>query len=577
MQKNEKIVVFGDSIAKGLVPALKKRLAKKFTADEGYAFDVVNMGIPSETTREGLKRLDEVISVDPTSVVIVFGMNDWRKDVGPEEFQKNYDEILQRLSTTVANVVVCTISPDHNGPTYVHSQPDRKGPSPEIPKYNAIIKSVAREYNVKIADVGQYWERTFEKTHRGLEDAIHPNPDGYACLAEAIFPVLIRTQMLVLWQFNGRYAHCNYTCPYCYVATSVNKGMHFMHTMEKWEAAFNKHFGDRHTVFYFSYGEPMIAKNFYEVLDMVAANPKWEAKVTTNLSLPLDRLLETRLAKEGRLNINASFHPTQVSVEEFIANCDHVRAAGIEPSVVYVMYPPQIDDLEEKYMPALREKGYVVHIRAFRGLYGGKKYPGAYTKEQWNKTAKYMDDANLRYQLCEISGLGRLSIIGMNHILVDNYGKIEMCDSYVGDRSYGNVLDDTITLDLEPIPFPGLVPLAAVDDIADYVELGYSDLEGNNILSYARQGGVYKKDNGEIVYPFEDYDFNNPSLRAKATQVPDPWVKPSCFWMNARWFMVHFIYSFLIKKYGKYIWAWIMGKWRLAKKGKLSLKNFWHS
>ena len=239
------------------------------------------------------------------------------------------------------------------------------------------------------------------------------------------------------------------------------------------------------------------------------------------------------------------------------------------------MYPEQIDDFEEKYLPVFNKYGYRVHIRAFRGLYKGKKYPQAYTKEQWEKTAKYMDIGNFKYQLAAVNGLGRVSFLGMTHILVDNFGKIEMCDSYVGDRRYGNVFDEKISLDVKPMPFPGLVPLAAVDDIADYMELQYDELLGNNINSYIDQGRVEIHGN-DIIYPLVDIGWSDKKAKRELMSVPKPQISAYKFWFNPKWFVQHFIYSYCIKKYGKYILAWFKGKYRLAKSGKLTRKNFWH-
>ena len=125
-----------------------------------------------------------------------------------------------------------------------------------------------------------------------------------------------------------------------------------------------------------------------------------------------------------------------------------------------------------------------------------------------------------------------------------------MCDSYVGDRHYGNIFESKINLDIKPQPFPGLVPLAAVDDIADYYELGYDELTGNNINSYIEQGGV-KNIDGKIVYPLENIDFNDKRLIRDLLKVPKPQVKWFWFWLNPSWICKHFIYSYVIKKYGK--------------------------
>jgi len=574
MENPCKITVFGDSIAKGLVPHLKKFLLKKYN---DYNIEILNRGISSETSSDGLLRLQKIIDEKPNVVIINFGMNDWRKGVLPEKFEKNMEKIVKELLKEKIRPILVTIIPDYNGPTYRFSQKNKKGISKKITKYNKLIRKISEKLRVRIADAYSYWMESIKPPQRGLEDAIHPNSQGYRTIIKSILPVLTRTQYLILWQFHGRFALCNYACPYCYYPTSVNKNVCFNYTIEKWERAFKKHFGGKKTVFYFSYGEPTIQPHFYEVLEMIGRHKNWEAKITTNLSVPLDKLMETKVAKENRLNINASFHPTQTTIDKFLKQLSVLRKNNIEPSVVYVMWPPQIDDLEKKYMPIFRKHGYVVHIRAFRGLYKGKKYPGAYTEEEWIKTAKYMDEANLKYMLGEVNALGRRSCIGMNHILIDNFGNVEMCDSYVGDGHYGNIFNDSFKLDLEPKPFPGPVPLAAVDDIADYVELGYRDLIGNNVLSYAKQGGVYKDEKGKIHYPYEHVNFRDKKTREKLTYVPPPQAEYKKFWLNLTWIWEHFIISFILKKYGRYIWAAVKGKWRLLRNGRLPLKNFWHA
>lgn len=574
MENPCKIIVFGDSIAKGLVPYLRKFLLKKY---KDYDIEILNRGISSETSKDGLLRVKKIVNENPTVAIINFGMNDWRKGISPNEFEKNLKKIVKKLLKAKIRPILVTITPDYNGTTYRFSQKNKRGTSKEIVKYNKIVRKVSEEKRVRIADAYSYWIESIKPPQKGLEDAIHPNIKGYQIIVKSVLPVLTRTQYLILWQFHGRFALCNYACPYCYYPTSVNKNLDFNFTMKKWEGIFEKHFGDKKTVFYFSYGEPTVQPRFYEILEMISHHKNWEVKLTTNLSVPPDKLMKTKIAKEQRLNINASFHPTQVSIDKFLKQLAILRKNNIEPSIVYVMWPPQIDDLEEKYMPVFRKHGYVIHIRAFRGLYKGKKYPGAYTKEEWIKTAKYMDEANLKYMLGEVNGLGRRSCIGMTHLLVDNFGNVEMCDSYVGNGHYGNIFDDSFKLDLEPKPFPGPIPLAAVDDVADYVELGYKDLIGNNVLAYARQGGVYKDKNGKIRYPFEHTNFKNNKVKEKLTRVPEPEVKASNFWLNLTWIWEHFIISFILKKYGKYIWAAIKGKWKLLKARRLKLKSFWHS
>lgn len=556
MEKEANIIYICDNYSNIVYGQLKTTISERYTREKGYQLNFKRLRV--ENGIDGaITIVNSICQIEPEVIIVNLGFYEMQREVEVDRFNKQYKKLIERLSAhEQRRIIVCTL--------------------PKCKRYSDIIEKIALEYQIRIANVYTYWkgEKILKPklTNKGF------NKNAIEVTIKAITPVLIRTKMLVLWQYNGRYAHCNYSCPYCYVATSVNKGMHIVYDLDKWEKAFSRHFENTDTVFYFSYGEPTMGGNhFYEALEMIARHPNWSVRMTSNVSVPLDRLLNTTLAKEGRLNVNASFHPTQISVEKFIEKCDQLRSGGIDPSVIYVMYPDQIDDLDSKFMPLFRKKGYRVHIRAFRGLYKGKKYPQAYTKEQWVKTAKYMDEANFKYQLTAVNGLGRMSMLGMTHILVDNYGKIEMCDSYVGDRRYGNIFDDKIHLDLQPYPFPGLVPLAAVDDIADYVELDYDDLEKNNVNDYNTQGKVYVKDDGTINYPYENENLYDKKRVKELLKVPKPFKAKWKYWTNPLWIAQHFIYSYVIKKYGKYIWAWIRGKWSLFKQGKLSRKNFWHS
>ncbi len=559
MEKSGRIIFYCDSVTLNWIPELSQKINSHFPPKDGYALEISTID-DINTFEDAASRLSGSDLKGVAAIVLLTGWNDC------VVHRRKYSDIVRYADR------IRSLAGSNNIRIILSTLPPARKYASLIRKYNHDLLEYAVRTQTRVADLYQYLQKAGMTSYAYSRD-----PVVQKTVAEAVFPVLTRTSLLVLWQFNGRYAHCNYSCPYCYVATSVNKGIHFQYDMDTWEKAFDKHFHDKEVIFYFSYGEPMMAGNiFYDALEMIGRHPSWSVRMTSNVSLPLDRLLATRLAAEGRLNINASFHPTQISLSDFIKKCDEIRSHGIEPSVIYVMYPDQIDALEE-YMPVFRAKGYVVHIRAFRGLYKGRKYPQAYSHREWKKTAKYMDRGNFKYQLHAVNGLGRMSMLGMSHILIDNYGKIEMCDSYVGDRHYGNIFDNRIFLDVKPYPFPGLVPLAAVDDIADYTELEYRELEGNNVNCYNEQGGVIKDADGTIHYPYENVDLDNKALITKLRKVPAPFQPSWQFWTNPKWLVQHFIYSFLIKKYGKYIWAWWKGKWSLLKKGKLRAKNFWHS
>jgi len=593
MENPCKIIFFGDSIAKGCFPHFKNTLKKKYS---DFYITFQNMGKSGETSKDGLNRINNVLEAKPQAVVIIFGMNDWRKGIGINEFKTNITKMVKKIKLIKARPILTTIIPDWNGPTYDFSQPNQKGTSGIINKYNEAILEIMRAERIRVADINTIWKRKLHPIYKGHLDAIHPNSNGYAIMTKALMHIVPRRNTTIVWQYNGRYAYCNYSCPYCYVPTSVNKETHYEKgSTEKWFKAFKKCLGDQHITFYFSYGEPMLGgsdrKGFYETLDMIAKEPNWEVMMTSNLSTDLKKMISSQLVKEGRINVNASFHPRHVSAEDFLNKLLFLRSHGIECPIVYVMWPGHIGkhfehiphethlDAADRFFKIFDKHNFIFHVRAFRGLYKNRKYPKAYTDKEWAKVAKYMDRASLKYMLNETNSLGRRNYIGMYHFLVNEKGYVEMCDAYVGDGHYGNVFNGQLNLDIEPQPFPGPVPLASVDDVGNYTELDYKELESNHVISYAAEGGVYRDyKTGKVHYPFINTNFSNQKLREEVSKVPDVSRQQKIFKTNLRWIFEHFLISFIIKKYLKYILVVIKGKYRLLKKGKLKANgNFWHS
>ena len=71
---------------------------------------------------------------------------------------------------------------------------------------------------------------------------------------------------------------------------------------------------------------------FLFVLDMIASEPHWFGHMTSNLSLPLDRLLNTPLVRSGRLFVNALSiqprHARMIFFKTAAASLRRHRSAG---------------------------------------------------------------------------------------------------------------------------------------------------------------------------------------------------------------------------------------------------------
>jgi hypothetical protein len=259
----------------------------------------------------------------------------------------------------------------------------------------------------------------------------------------------------------------------------------------------------------------MVGKRWFDVVEMVGAVPNWEMRVISNISPSLTRLLNSRVAKEGRLNINASFHPTETKRDRFLRKLLQCREHGIEVPVVYTLWPPLFDRFEDDFQ-VFSKHGFLVHVRRFIGLYEGKKYPEDYTEKERKFLAKYCDDATIKYMLSNEPTDGKLTWTGVDFMILDNDGNVGYCDDYRTKRyNFGNIFKGNVRLLSEPKPFPrGKVSDGTVDGVANIYELGYMQLEGNHIRHFSRQGGVYHTPDG-VFYKNMHTDFDDPRVRAE--------------------------------------------------------------
>lgn len=499
MENPCKIVALGDSILNDAISTFEISIKESYP---DHKIDVINSCIVGGTTNDGIKAAKKVKKLDPTVVIISYGMNDQRKGVCPKTFKRNLNEIITELSDS--RLVLVTITPDIRG-----------FKNKKINEYNDIIRDVAREHRIKVADIASYWKKKIYPPQLGLGDKIHPSKIGRKFLVELLTMVVPRSHTVILWEYNGSEAKCNYRCPYCYYAFYPKAENFYFGEIDHWKKMFLRCFGKQDLIFYIAFGEPTLGEAFYDVVEMVQSVKNWQLRMTTNLSLDLDRLLETELAKEKRVHINASFHPLSTDIESFIERLNKLREGGIEPSVIYVMYPPFFKKFHSHF-ERFRKDNYVVHVRRFRGLYKGKFYPHAYTDGEKRFIAKYSDDGTIKYMLNNKPLKTRLSFSGYDFFIVDCTGNVGMDSDvfhwYTEYKTYfGNVLQYEhfrFPTHLQELPY--FVFEGTVDGVSNLVDADYKQLQKNNVLDFAAQGGVT-----EDKYKHLDTDFTDSKIRAE--------------------------------------------------------------
>jgi acyl-CoA thioesterase-1 len=134
------ILCFGDSLTAGFGtdPGQSYPDALQHLLDAaGYPYHVVNDGISGNTTKDGLDRIQRVLSRHPQIVVVEFGGNDGLRGLPLEQTQANLSTIIAQLQTSGINVVLAgiTLPPDY-GPDY-------------IKKFDAMYPALAKQYHIR--------------------------------------------------------------------------------------------------------------------------------------------------------------------------------------------------------------------------------------------------------------------------------------------------------------------------------------------------------------------------------------------------------------------------------------------
>ena len=158
-----RIICFGDSLTAGTgasrgmdYPAQLSRLISR---------EVVNAGVPGDTTAEGLARLEaDVLSQSPRLVLITLGGNDLKNRIPKEEAFRNLREIVDRIHEAGAVAIIGGI---------------------DIPLYG---RGFGAAYRKLAEETGAVLIENILEDILGdralMSDPIHPNDAGYAIMAE---------------------------------------------------------------------------------------------------------------------------------------------------------------------------------------------------------------------------------------------------------------------------------------------------------------------------------------------------------------------------------------------------------
>lgn len=161
------VVAFGDSLVYGtgssgggFVSLLEQRLGRP----------IENLGVPGDTTAAGLERLDEVLALHPSVVILLLGGNDYLRQVPQDTTFANLSTIIERLQADGAAVLLTGV------------------------RGGLIRDSFAARFEELAQRHGTAYVHDVLDDTLGVEgymaDQVHPNDAGYRVIADRVYPVL---------------------------------------------------------------------------------------------------------------------------------------------------------------------------------------------------------------------------------------------------------------------------------------------------------------------------------------------------------------------------------------------------
>ena len=255
---------------------------------------------------------------------------------------------------------------------------------------------------------------------------------------------------------------CNYKCYYCFFAEhwdyveKKNVKIPYIQWVEAWKRL-HKKYGDIKIII--TGGEPMIFPHFHELL--VELNKFAEVSFDTNLSYSKEKL--EKLVSQldcSKLFIGASYHPIFAELKDFFEKMMVLKKYNVNCRVHYVTHPRQLE-----LMPKVKELFVSKDIRftpiPFRGIYNGKKYPGAFTKEEEEiiygvtKNIVEIDQKWADVQVEQTDSKDKLCRAGQHYARVDCDGSVYPCahdfKETGGNYLLGNILDENFSMNTEPM------------------------------------------------------------------------------------------------------------------------------
>lgn len=164
------VVAIGDSLVEGVGATRGKDFVSILSRALGE--EIVNLGVSGNTSAQVLERVTEATDLKPRAAILLVGGNDFLRKVPREQVFQNIAAIVERLQASGARVLLLGV----RGGLLSDSAAEM---------YEDIADATGAAYVPDVLD-GLFGDSRY------MSDSIHPNDQGYARIADRVYPALRR-------------------------------------------------------------------------------------------------------------------------------------------------------------------------------------------------------------------------------------------------------------------------------------------------------------------------------------------------------------------------------------------------
>ncbi|HEV7905550.1 MAG TPA: SGNH/GDSL hydrolase family protein [Pyrinomonadaceae bacterium] len=186
-------VAFGDSTGVGVGARRGGYVARLFERIERVraGSSVRNFCVSGAETADVLRgQLTRLDATRPTLITLGIGINDISHGIAPEQFARNYEEIVTRLKSKTDAPIVVTNIPDISTaprvPVFLHDQVQAR-----IRVFNEHISEIAKRHELLLVDTYDMSREVIPNHPEFFSpDGFHPSDEGYEYWAKMMWPTV---------------------------------------------------------------------------------------------------------------------------------------------------------------------------------------------------------------------------------------------------------------------------------------------------------------------------------------------------------------------------------------------------